>query len=390
MMGVAVPPDAGSERGPRQLYAVAPYGNLTGAPVSALNHARLMQKHFESVHLVLPQEGKIRDRAESEGMPVLLFPIENRGFRARPIRRGLFSDLAAVLGSRVRYYRRLCVELKRAPGVVHVHSRASIAPLALLAARRCGTPSVLHIRERAGLGWRARLWARMLCSWASAIVFVSEAIRQGYPAGVRRRARVIHNFMELPAEDSAKGNPVPVVAIVAWLSRAKGYDLFLEACRLLRKRGIPFDAWLIGQWHSEEDRQWAEAFIRENGLESTVKIRGLLEDMAEAYAQMDILLLPTRRDSFPRVVMEAMSHGVPVVATRIDGVPEMVEEGETGFMVEAEDAAGFAAAAEKLLRDPVLRRTMGAAGRERARTLFSPDTYAARMRELYGQIEGAR
>ncbi len=385
-----IPPNAGNERWPCRLYSVAPYGNLTGAPVSSLNHARLMREHFESVCLVLPQDGEIRGRAEAEDVPVLLLPIENRGFRARIFRRGIWADLAAVLGSRWGYYRRLCRELKRAPGVVHVHSRASIAPLALLAARRCGMPSVLHFRERAFPGWKARLWTRLLCFWASAVVFVSEAIRRGYAAGIQRRSRVIHNFMELPPPDPAKGNPVPVVATVAWWSRAKGYDLFLEACRLLRDRGNSFEAWMIGQWHSEEDRQWAERFIQTHHLGSTVKIRGLLADMAEAYAQMDVLLLPTRRDSFPRVVMEAMGHGLPVVATRIDGVPEMVEEGATGFMVEPEDAAGFAAAAERLLRDPVLRRTMGAAGWARARTLFSPETYAARIRDLYREIGGAR
>lgn len=382
-------PETGREGRIHRLYCVAPYGNLTGAPVSALNHARLLRAHFESVHLVLSQDGEIRARAEAAGVPVWLWPIENRGLRARILRRGAWADLRAVLGSRWRYYANFCRELRRAPGIVHVHSRASIAPLALWAARRSGVPAVLHFREAARPGWKNAWGARLLCALASAVVFVSDGIRQGYPAAIRRRARVIHNFLELPPAPPARDPAVPVVATVAWQSRAKGFDVFLEACRLLRDRGARFEAWLIGQWGAETDLREAERYVRTHGLEAIVKIRGRQDDMAAVYAQMDVLLLPTRRDSFPRVVMEAMAFGVPVVATRVDGVPEMVAEGTTGFMVGSGDAAGFAAAAEKLLRDPALRRKMGAAGRERARALFSPETYAARMQTLYRQIGGA-
>ena len=379
---------AAAEGGAGRLYSVAPYGNLTGAPICALNHACRMRAGFASVCLVLPQDGEIRVRAEAAGVPVLLWTIENRGLRARLFRRGAMADLRAVLVSRWRYYACFCRELRRAPGVVHVHSRASIAPLALLAARRCGVPAVLHVHETARPGWKNSWGARLLCALASAVVFVSDGIRQGYPVALRRRAQVIHNFLEWPPAPPAREPAVPVVASIAWQSLAKGYDVFLEACRLLRDRGNVFEAWLIGQWNEEADRQRAERFIRDNHLEATVRIRGLLADMADVYARMDVLLLPTRRDSFPRVVMEAMGHGVPVVATRIDGVPEMVAEGQTGFMVESGDAAGFAAATEKLLRDPTLRRNLGDAGRARARTLFSPATYAERMQALYRQIGG--
>jgi len=110
---------------------------------------------------------------------------------------------------------------------------------------------------------------------------------------------------------------------------------------------------------------------------------GLVEDMAPVYAQTDLLLLPARRDPLPRVVMEAMCWGIPVVASRVDGIPEMVEDGVTGLLAPPEDAAGFAAAADRLLKDPELRRRMGEAGRDRARRLFSPEAYRAAMREIY-------
>ena len=113
-----------------RLYSVATFANLTGAPISAFNHAKLLRGHFASACLVLPGPGDIVDRAEAAGVPVLMLPMVNRGLRSRLLRLSLARDLLAVLGSRWNYYRALCREFRRAPGIVHVHDSLSIAPLA--------------------------------------------------------------------------------------------------------------------------------------------------------------------------------------------------------------------------------------------------------------------
>ena len=174
--------------------------------------------------------------------------------------------------------------------------------------------------------------------------------------------------------------------MVSQMSHAKGTDLFLGMCALLREKHLDFSARMVGKWPADEQRIQADRFLRERGLAGHVEIRSQASDMSAIYGEMDVLVLPTRRDAFPRVVMEAMCHGIPVVATRIDGVPEMVADGETGFLVEPDDAAGFAEATASLLRDDGLRRRMGAAGRERARQVFSPAAYEAAMLALYRKI----
>lgn len=143
---------------------------------------------------------------------------------------------------------------------------------------------------------------------------------------------------------------------------------------------------MVGQWLDKTERARAEQFIQEHGLGGQVVIQGIQAQMGPVYARMDVLLLPTRRDSFPRVVMEAMSNGIPVIATRVDGLPEMVMDGETGFLVESGNIAGFASAVEHLLRDPVQRQRMGGAARERARRLFAPEVYSAAMHRLYAGL----
>ncbi len=172
------------------------------------------------------------------------------------------------------------------------------------------------------------------------------------------------------------------------MSPAKGTDLFMQACARLHEQGLEFSAWMVGKWPAEEQRNRAVEFLREHGLSGHVELRDQASDMSAIYGEMDVLVLPTRRDAFPRVVMEAMCHGIPVVATRIDGVPEMVADGETGFLVEPDDAAGFAEATANLLRDDGLRHRMGAAGRERAQQVFSPAAYESAMLALYREIGG--
>jgi len=369
-----------------RLYSVAPYNDLTGAPISSLKHAESLRSQFGSVCLVLPKAGGLVDRAAALAVPVLVLPVENRGLRSHLFRWSIFQDIAAILGSRWRYYRGLCRELRRVPGLVHVQSRASIAPLALLAARRCHCPSVLHIREIAMPSKRDCLWAWLLSKCASAVVCVSDGIRQGYGEGIRRKARVIHNCMPLPSPRDPPQYPVPRILIAARMGYPKGYDVFLEACRILRDEGVGFTAEMVGGWHSSEQHQEALAYVREHQLESMIEDCGVVGDMAPVYARADILTLPTRWDSFPRVVMEAMCYGIPVVASRVDGVPEMVDDGVTGFLVPSEDAAGFATALRRLIEDKALRLQMGEAGRKRAARLFAPDTYIQACSDLYEEI----
>ena len=374
---------------PLGLYSVSPYGNLTGAPISSVNHVRALLGFFTFACLVLSQDGAIRERADQAGIFTHVWPIANRGFRAAFFRRTWFRDMRAVLGSRWGFLCSFVRELKRHPGLVHVHSTVSIAPLALGAARWCGLPSVLHIRESSRT-WKDRLGVRVLAGMADAVVCVSDAVRRGYGPAVRRRARVVYNYVELPSEGVRCGNANPVVTMVASMLRAKGVDLFLQACQRLNEGGTPFEAWMVGAWPRTADRESARQFIEANGLQGRVILCDQQSDVASIYARTDVLLLPTRRDSLPRAVMEAMAHGLPVVATRVDGIPEMVEEGVTGYLVEPEDVEGFAAAVTRLLRNEGLRRQMGQAGRARAARLFSAEAYERAMLGLYRELLDGR
>jgi glycosyltransferase involved in cell wall biosynthesis len=105
-------------------------------------------------------------------------------------------------------------------------------------------------------------------------------------------------------------------------------------------------------------------------------------------ASLDILVQPSRRETFGRVLIEAMASHKPVIATRIGGMPEIVREGETGILVRPEDPRDLAGAMLELLRDPGRRRTMGDAGRRRVETHFGLPQRIHRLQTIYDQVLG--
>jgi glycosyltransferase involved in cell wall biosynthesis len=96
-------------------------------------------------------------------------------------------------------------------------------------------------------------------------------------------------------------------------------------------------------------------------------------ELERLYARAAVVVLPSYREGLPLCVIEAMAHGRPVVASAVGGIPELVRDGETGFLVEPGDVAGLRAAIQRLLADPELRRRLGRAGRERAIELCSQE-----------------
>jgi glycosyltransferase involved in cell wall biosynthesis len=104
-----------------------------------------------------------------------------------------------------------------------------------------------------------------------------------------------------------------------------------------------------------------------------------VEEVHRHYERADIFCLPTRREPFGIAFVEALHHGLPVVATRIGAVPDLVEHGENGYLVEVGDVDAIATCLDRLLADPALRRRMGAAGRERARARYTWPAVARRM-----------
>ena len=126
-------------------------------------------------------------------------------------------------------------------------------------------------------------------------------------------------------------------------------------------------------------------------LGQRVLMTGHRDDLMEVLDAVDVLLHPTRVDAFPTSLLEAMAAGVPIVATRVGGVPEIVVDGEHGFLVEPPATpASVVAALGRLLTAPELRRRMGDCGRERVERKFTAERWALELRRVYDGVLAAR
>jgi glycosyltransferase involved in cell wall biosynthesis len=149
---------------------------------------------------------------------------------------------------------------------------------------------------------------------------------------------------------------------VGRLDRRKGIHVLLEAVAVLRDRLDTFHLTVVGDG---PDRAWMERRVVEGGLKTFVTFAGPLDEtgVAEAVRRADLLVAPGLAEGLPVVIMEALASGVPVVASAVGGVPELVRHGETGLLAPAGDPEGLADAMADLLACPDLRRSMGEAGR---------------------------
>jgi glycosyltransferase involved in cell wall biosynthesis len=186
------------------------------------------------------------------------------------------------------------------------------------------------------------------------------------------------------AAPPAATDQAPLVLSVGRLIEKKGYPDLIDACARLDARGLTFRCEVAGDGPLEESLRTQ---IAQLGLQDRVRLLGPTsqDDIIRKLAETRVFALACAterdggRDNLPTVIMEAMAAGVPCVSTRLAGVPEMVDHGVTGLLVEEHDSDALADAIATLLRDPVSAGRMGQAGRERARHLFAQESTAAQL-----------
>jgi glycosyltransferase involved in cell wall biosynthesis len=226
---------------------------------------------------------------------------------------------------------------------------------------------------------------------AHAVVTVSDFgvafLREKYPAAAAKIHRV-YNGIDLGRFPRSNFSATPpLILSVGRLIEKKGFADLIASCRLLAERGTAFECEIIGEGPLQSALQEQ---IRACGLTNSVSLCGPLpqSEVVRRLACSTVFALPCvaeaegGMDNLPTVITEAMAAGLPVVSTAVAGIPEMVQDGGTGYLVPEHAPAALADALARLLTDRDLARSLGKAGHEHATKIFSIEQTTRALREL--------
>lgn len=348
--------------------------------------------------------------------PVVYFPDEGRavsaftaaGERCRIVPMVGLERKLKLVPKYIRDSFRVTRQVRRAliaDGASLVHINTSMTPYAGIAARALRLPVVWHVRECVRPNVMNDLYVRGMVRLADRLVAVSGAVLSHLDTrvpGAAAKVEVIHNGIDLDrfsrqiaAGTSCRALGLPetgtLIVVPAFLLPHKGHEVMLEATSLLVRMGLrDFSVLLAGDEPPEESgwftRQLLELRTRLE-VERHVIFLGLRADLPAVLGASDIVCLPpTYEDPFPNGVLEAMAAAKPVVATRVGGIPEMVEEGRTGLLVPCGQPRELADALATLMADPARAREMGEQGRQRLAERFTARLHGDRVQALYGRL----
>jgi glycosyltransferase involved in cell wall biosynthesis len=382
MSPAARPPAVGDEdrggaaRGRPRLLIVITLAEVGGAQryVAALLPA--LREEFDVV-VAAHGDGPLRAAAEAAGVRLVALHHVRRPLNAREDMLG-FVEL-------VRLIRR------ERPAVVHANSSKAgvLGRLAAVAGRAPVRVFTVHgwaFRAHAGMASLAYLWAdRLLSPLTGMTICVTQS---DLDAGVRartcrtQRATVIRNGIDLdvPRSRSHGGRPATIVS-VARLRRPKDVMTLVRAVAMLEPGSVR--ALVVGDG---PQRAELAAEIGRLRAERAVELLGERDDVAELLAGADVFVLSSASEGMPMCVLEAMAAALPVIASAVGGVPEIVRDGETGVLVPPGQPRALAVAIGALAADPALRRRLGEAGRRRVEADFDVASFRRAHVELYRSL----
>jgi len=281
------------------------------------------------------------------------------------------------------------------PSLLHAHTPRS-ALVAGLLAKRLGIPWVYHVHSPTARD-STRAWINRMNDWvegwalrsSSHIITVSqslrrEMLRRGYP---RHRLTKVANGVATQESISTLDRMEQRewrLGMVALIRPRKGIEVLLEAMKQIQQINPRVSLDVIGGFETEEYRREVLSLADRLNLGSHVRWLGFSQDVPSRIRGLDALVLPSLfGEGMPMVVLEAMALGVPVVATKVEGTPEVVRHGMEGYLAEPRDASSLADAILKMVDDRLVWHRLSGNAWERQRELFSDRAMAEKVAKVY-------
>jgi len=269
------------------------------------------------------------------------------------------------------------------------HIAALMARTPVIIAAEMGSPSKKSLKKR--------ISDRLLARFTDQIIALSEATRSSaakelgvglnkitviYPGvdigkfTIRETKREVRNALNLPHD-------VPIIGIVARLDPVKGHEYLLDAMLRVWNFIASAKLMIVGAGPLEESLR---SRVERLGLSKQVMFMGMRRDIPQLLKAMDIFVLPSLQEGFGMALLEAMVMGLPVIATNVGGIPEVVDDGKTGILVPPRDPDALSEMILVLLKDEKQRHRMGMLGKEKALSQFTAQHSVAQLQALYESL----
>jgi glycosyltransferase involved in cell wall biosynthesis len=329
---------------------------------------RLDRSRFE-VHIACcHRSGLWLHRAEEHAASVVEFPIE------------AFGRLATL--RQMQRFARWCREAR----IAVVHTTDLYANIfALPGAWLAGVPVRIANRREVNPDRSAGLIALQRAAYACASRIVANstaaAERLALERVGRRRIAIVPNGLDLAAFAPRAPRPrLRRIVTVANLRLEKAHDVLIDAAVPVLRRYPDAEFWIVGGGDRFDE---ITALARARGIDARTRFFGHRDDVPRLLAESDIFVLPSRSEAMPNGVIEAMAAGMPIVATAVGGIPEVLRDGHTGLLVPSNDPGALAAALGELMDAPARAAALGAAARSAVERQFSFDRMVKEFERIY-------
>ena len=281
--------------------------------------------------------------------------------------------------------------------LLHAHTPRSLL-ISSSAAKTLECPLFYHVHSPVGRDSKRRFrnWINSLIESRSLrrvdrMICVSHSLRDymlglGHAAG---RLRVVHNGVPIADIDSRmpnQGEPW-TIGMVALFRPRKGTEILLESLAIIRQAGIPASLLMVGSFETKEYESEIHGLVERLGLRAHVTWTGFERDVNSRLREMQLMVLPSLfGEGLPMVVLEAMAIGVPVIASRVEGIPEAIRDGQDGSIFEPGNAKDLADKVAAIIAQPSNWRQMRDSAWERQRSSLSDTSMAEGVAGVYNEL----
>ena len=370
----------------KRVAHILPFPSVGGTEHATLRIAKAIDpRRFTSIAFCLPHAVPVQQFVSNCGIPCATYQPPVPSYRHG----------AAYLRSSIALAREL---LRCRVDIVHC-SDLQAAHQVALAGRIAGLPVLCHIRnrfEQISRRDRSFLWP------VHKFVFVSRNTWRHFAYHVSpERGTVVYDGIDIPANGDGTvdyanvrqefGIPphAPVIGMMARVAPQKDFATLARAAVEILKTEPDARFLIAGDYASEKNQRHyreVQADVRARGVAEAFIFTGYRNDVARLINALDVFVLSTHCEGLPLVILEAMARGKPVVATAVDGIPEIVHDRESGLLFPHEDHMTLATHIAGLLKDRAWGQRLGEAGRRLVRSAFSSTQFAEGMNAVYGSL----